>query len=201
MEIIPPHVLLEGYSMGIFPMSEHRHDDSVDWYTAKRRGIIPLSDFSINSNARRLIRNNRYIIRLDHAFRDVMEACADRTHTWISDQIINSYEKLHELNHAHSVEVYSRKSGDLVGGLYGVSLKAAFFGESMFNDERETAKIALFYCHKALLNGGFKLWDTQFYSEHLAQFGCIEISAERYHTLLKKAMEHTAEFKLNGQLE
>jgi leucyl/phenylalanyl-tRNA--protein transferase len=180
MEIIPPHILLDGYSKGIFPMAEHRHDSSVAWYTAKRRGIIPLEDFKITSNARRLIRNDHYKVSLDEDFERVVRTCADRPHTWISERIITSYKRLHEIGHAHSVEIYSRDHGDLVGGLYGVSLQAAFFGESMFNKERETAKIALYYCHKALVEGGFKLWDTQFYSDHLAQFGCIEISAQRY---------------------
>lgn len=199
MEIIPPYILLEGYSKGIFPMAEHRYDSSVTWYSAKHRGIIPLEDFKVNSNARRLIRNNHYDIYLDKDFERVVNTCADRPHTWISERIIASYQRLHEMGHAHSVEVYSRDNGDLVGGLYGVSLQSAFFGESMFNKERETAKIALYYCHKALVEGGFQLWDTQFYSDHLAQFGCIEISAQRYQKLLEQALETDAEFGLNGK--
>ncbi len=197
MDIIPPNVLLEAYSTGIFPMAEHRYDDSFNWYTARRRGIIPLQDFKVNSNTRRLIRNNRYAISIDQHFKEVMLACADRPQTWISDRIINSYQQLHEMGHAHSVEVHSRENGELVGGLYGVSLQAAFFGESMFNEERETSKIALYYCHKALVEGGFQLWDTQFYTEHLAQFGCKEIPADHYQFLLEKAMESEAQF--NGK--
>lgn len=194
--IIPPEVLLEAYSQGIFPMSDSRDDDFFQWYSARRRGIIPLDQFRVSSNARRLIRNNRYKIRFDHDFRGVMERCADRETTWISDLIIESFCALHELGYAHSVEVYSRdEQPEMVGGLYGVSLRGAFFGESMFNTERETAKIALFYCHKALANGGFELWDTQFYTDHLGRFGAVEIGEDEYDRRLREAMKKEAAFR------
>lgn len=194
MAVIPPKVLLEGYSIGIFPMADSDDDHKVKWYTAERRGIIPLDEFSVSSNAERLIRQERYTIRFNHAFRETMEHCANRETTWISDDIIESYVQLHRLGHAHSVEVYNDED-EMAGGLYGVSLAGAFFGESMFNYDRETSKIALWYCHKALVEGGFVLWDTQFYTEHLGQFGGIEISAKEYERRLVKAMNTRAEFK------
>lgn len=193
MEIIPPHKLLMGYAQGIFPMSEHRHSKKAEWYTAAQRGIIPMNQFYVSSNVRRIIRQGRYEVKIDSAFQQTMEHCADRTTTWISDVIIESYNRLHELGFAHSVEVYN-EAGEMAGGLYGVTLKAAFFGESMFNRERESAKVALYYCHKTLREGGFRLWDTQYYSDHLAQFGCIEIPQEQYLDLLDEALGQEAIF-------
>jgi len=193
-KIIPPSVLLEGYSLGIFPMSDSRDDEKVNWYTAERRGIIPMDEFHVSSNVQRKIRNDHFDVTFDHEFREVMLQCANRNTTWISDLIIDSFCELHERGYGHSVEVYD-KEGNLVGGLYGVELGAAFFGESMFNYEPETAKIALAYCHRALVEGGFELWDTQFYTEHLSQFGCMEIPSTRYKKLLQKALKKRADFK------
>ncbi len=191
--MIEPEVLLSGYARGIFPMADSRHDPEAKWYTAHRRGIIPLDNFKVSSNVRRIIRNDHYIVKIDSDFRAVIEECADRDSTWISEEIIESYVRLHEMGHAHSVDVYNQKQ-ELVGGQYGVSLGAAFFGESMFEHEKEASKVALFYCHKALVKGGFELWDTQFWSEHLAQFGCIEISAEEYERRLRGALKKRATF-------
>ena len=193
--IIPPEVLLEAYAQGIFPMSDSRHDESFQWYSARKRGIIPLDQFHVSSNVRRIIRNDHYLVRYDSDFRGVMERCAERSSTWISDLIIESYCMLHELGYAHSVEVYKPDSLGMAGGLYGVALKGAFFGESMFNYERETSKIALYYCHKALVEGGFELWDTQFYSEHLGQFGATQISKDEYKKLLEQALQKEAAFE------
>ncbi|MEX2436372.1 MAG: leucyl/phenylalanyl-tRNA--protein transferase [Balneolaceae bacterium] len=194
-KIIPPEILLESYSRGIFPMSETRDDNSVGWYSARRRGIIPLENFKVSSNVKRLIRNERYRCRINTKFRQVMAKCADRETTWISDIIIDSFEVLHQAGHAHSVEMYN-KNNELAGGLYGVSLGAAFFGESMFKNEKEADKIALWYCHRILQNNGFELWDTQFYTDHLSQFGCIEISAKEYKKRLNKALKKNCEFKI-----
>lgn len=191
--MLSPEDLLTGYANGIFPMADSRHDPGVKWYSAGRRGIIPLDNFRVSSNVRRIIRNKHYRVRYDHAFREVIEACADRETTWISGEIIASYCNLHEMGHAHSVSVYDGL--ELVGGQYGVSLGAAFFGESMFERAKEASKVALWHCHQALLQGGFELWDTQFWNEHLAQFGCVEISAEEYRERLREAIEKEAKFK------
>ena len=192
--MIEPNVLLSGYAKGIFPMADYRDAPDVKWYTSRQRGIIPLDNFRVSSNVRRLIRNQRYDISFDSSFREVMEQCANRESTWISNEIIESYCRLHELGYAHSVDVFNRE-GDLVGGQYGVSLGAAFFGESMFEHAKEASKIALYYCHKALIQGGFELWDTQFWSEHLAQFGCIEISVAEYQERLQQAIQKEAVFE------
>lgn len=192
--MILPEELLNAYANGIFPMADSRNDPEVKWYTSRRRGIIPLDNFRVSSNVQRIIRNHHYHIKFDYAFRDVMKACADRESTWISGEIIDSYCRLHELGYAHSVSVYN-KEWVLVGGQYGVSLGAAFFGESMFGRAKEASKVALYWCHQALKQGGFELWDTQFWSEHLAQFGGIEISAEEYQKRLESALQKEAEFK------
>lgn len=176
-------------------MSETRDDDSVGWYSASLRGIIPMEKFKVSSNVERLIRQGRYSCRVNTQFRQVMVECADRQSTWISDIIIDSFEILHFSGNAHSVEIYDEED-ELVGGLYGVSLGGAFFGESMFKNAKEADKIALWHCHQILEKGGFELWDTQFYTDHLSQFGCIEITADEYEQRLKKALNKEAVFKL-----
>jgi leucyl/phenylalanyl-tRNA--protein transferase len=193
--IIPPEILLNGYRQGIFPMSEARDDDTVGWYSARKRGIIPLEAFHVSSNVERIIRQERFECRVDTCFRDVMVACADRNTTWISDLIIDSFEMLHLAGNAHSVEMFNRE-GKLAGGLYGVSLGAAFFGESMFKKDKEADKVALWHCHHILQANGFELWDTQFYTDHLAQFGCIEISSDDYQSRLETALQKEAKFVL-----
>ena len=177
---------------GIFPMSQSRESHSYDWYTAKKRGIIPINRFHISKNVKRLIRQGKFEVSYNEHFRDVMQACADRSSTWISDIIIESYVRLHELNFAHSVEIW--KNDELVGGLYGVAIGGAFFGESMFHYETDMDKIALHFCHSRLKEGGFVLWDTQFYTEHLSQFGCVEIPAEEYQERLRNALKIKAYF-------
>ena len=194
-KIIPPEILLNGYRQGIFPMSESREDKSVGWYSARRRGIIPMDRFRISKNVRRIIRQERFECRVNTCFRTVMEACADRDSTWISELIINSFEVLHLAGHAHSVEMFDEK-GQLSAGLYGVSLGAAFFGESMFKHVKEADKVALWHCHQILQQNGFELWDTQFYSDHLSQFGCIEISSEEYEERLELALQKEADFRI-----
>ena len=194
-KIIPPEILLNGYRQGIFPMSESREDKSVEWYSARKRGIIPIHRFKVSSNVKRIIRQGRYTCKINTAFREVVERCADREHTWISDLIINSFEVLNLSGHAHSVEIIDDEN-NLAGGLYGVTLGAAFFGESMFKDQKEADKVALWHCHKILQKNEFELWDTQFYTEHLAQFGCIEISDDEYQKRLAKALQKEAKFIL-----
>lgn len=192
--MIDPQELLNAYANGIFPMADSRDDPKAKWYTSRYRGIIPLDNFRVSSNVKRIVRNHHYHIKFDYNFRQVMEACADRGSTWISHEIIESYCRLHELDHAHSVSVYDQE-WELVGGQYGVSLGAAFFGESLFGWAKEASKVALYWTHQALKQGGFELWDTQFWTEHLSQFGCIEITAEEYDQRLKSALKKEAEFK------
>ena len=193
MQIIHPETLLAAYSQGIFPMAQSRESEGVDWFSASKRGIIPINDFHVSKNVQRLIRQNRFQIKVDTRFQDVVLGCSNRKETWINDLIINSYDVLHQYGHAHSVEVYLEN--ELVGGLYGVHLKSAFFGESMFKIEPEADKIALYFCHQILQQNGFLLWDTQFYTEHLAKFGCIEIDREEYDQLLDGALKKSASFQ------
>lgn len=193
--IIPPELLIQAYKRGYFPMSESRYDETFEWYTARKRGIIPIDKFHVSTNVRRLVRQRRYTVRTNTSFREVMEKCADRETTWISDLLIDSYEKLHYQGYAHSVEIFDHE-GSMVGGQYGVSFGAVFFGESMFKRAEEADKVALYYTHRILNSNGFELWDTQFFMNHLAQFGCIEISAEEYQKKLALALKKNAEFKM-----
>lgn len=194
MKVISPDALLKAYSQGIFPMAESKDAKDVDWYTARQRGIIPMDNFHMSSNVMRLIRRGDFTVKVDGDFRKVMESCADRETTWINPLIIDSYEMLNKMGYAHSVEIYT--DGKLSGGLYGVALGGAFFGESMFHYEPETDKIALYYCHQILDQNGFELWDTQFYTEHLGRFGCVEIEAGEYEQRLARALKKSCSFRL-----
>ena len=190
--IIPPEILLEGYAQGIFPMAGSRDDEKINWYTASKRGIIPIGYFKVSRKIKQLMRKKEYHWAVNENFRGVMEGCADRESTWISDRLIASFEVLHEMGHAHSVEIYL---GDrLVAGLYGASLRAAFFAESMFQREPEMGKIALFHCHERLKARKYRLWDTQFYTPHLGQFGCLEVESSDYDKLLERALRFNARF-------
>lgn len=194
MKIIPSELLLRGYRQGIFPMASSRFSKEVEWYTAPERGIIPIGGFHVSKNLARLIRQGKYKVKVNTRFREVVKGCADRPVTWINDLIINSYDILHQMGFAHSVEIY--KNGKLAGGLYGVHVGAAFFGESMFHYEPDADKAALYYCHQILQENKFLLWDTQFYTEHLGRFGCIEIDGHEYEKRLQKALKKEREFKL-----
>lgn len=194
MKIIPPETLLNAYSQGIFPMADSKEASVVNWYSATKRGVIPIDKFHISKNVARIIRQGKFETKINTRFRDVVKACADRESTWINDLILNSYEILHQAGHAHSVEIYEQ--GELVGGLYGVHLQAAFFGESMFRISPDADKVALYCCHQILQKNHFTLWDTQFYTEHLGRFGCIEIEADEYNLLLERAMETESNFQL-----
>jgi len=194
-KIIPPEILLNAYRQGIFPMSESRDDKGVGWYSARVRGIIPVDGFHVSKNVQRIIRQERFECRINTCFRTIVEECANRDTTWISELIINSFEVLHLAGYAHSVEMFDRE-GILAGGLYGVSIGAAFFGESMFRHQKEADKAALWHCHHILEKNGFLLWDTQFYTEHLAQFGCVKISPDEYEEMLRRALDKEAEFIL-----
>lgn len=175
-------------------MADSKQAEGVEWYSARKRGIIPIGAFHTSDNLARIIRQERFEIKVNHNFRKVVKQCANRDSTWINDLIINSYDVLNQYGNACSVESY--KDGELVGGLYGVKLQAAFFGESMFKKEKWADKVALYYCHEILKKNKFLLWDTQFYTDHLAQFGCIEIEASQYEQMLENALRKECEFKL-----
>ena len=180
--IIPSEVLLGAYAQGVFPMAE---DGEILWFSPQRRGIIPLDDrFHIPRGLKKALRKNAFEIRYNTAFREVMLACAERDSTWIDHAIIESYCALHELGHAHSVECWDAEG--LQGGLYGVALGKAFFGESMFSRKTDTSKIALVALVERLRERGFGLLDTQWMTEHLRTFGGIEISREEYLRILGK---------------
>jgi leucyl/phenylalanyl-tRNA---protein transferase len=190
--IIPPEILMQAYAQGIFPMADSRNDPEINWYSARRRGIIPFNAFRVPRKVHRLIRKQPYRWSVNEDFRGVIEGCADRETTWISDRIVASFEELHKAGHAHSVEIW--QGSRLVAGTYGASLRSAFFAESMFQRVPEMSKVALFHCHQVLVDGGFQLWDVQFYTRHLAQFGCREIDARIYRRLLARALRHKASF-------
>lgn len=188
--------LLECYTRGVFPMADAREDAKVFLVDPDRRGVIPLNRFHVSRRLARTVRADGFEVRVDSAFHDVVLACAasgpGRMETWINRPIERLYVRLHELGQAHSVECW--QDGELVGGLYGVSLRAAFFGESMFSRRRDASKVALVHLVARLIGGGYRLLDTQFMTEHLGQFGAEEIPRVEYHRRLAKALEAEADF-------
>lgn len=195
---ITSQLLLQAYAAGIFPMSEGRDDPNLFWVEPKRRGIIPLDGFHISRSLARRIRQNPFDIRINSDFAGVVAACADRDETWINAEITALYSALHEEGFAHSLELWQGR--DLVGGVYGVALGAAFFGESMFSRARDASKIALAYLVARLNAGGFTLFDVQFTTPHLIRLGAIEISRIDYRKRLDAALEKQADFKAGGAL-
>ena len=193
---ITPDVLLRAYACGIFPMSESADDPSLFWVEPDQRGVIPLTGFHINSRLARTVRSDIFTIRVNTAFAAVIDGCAEpqagREDTWINRRIRNLYIALHERGNAHSVEVW--QNDDLVGGLYGVSLGCAFFGESMFHRVRDASKVALVHLIARLNAGGFTLLDTQYVTEHLRSFGAVEVPRRRYQALLNAALKSDADF-------
>ena len=183
--MIEPDLLLQGYRLGVFPMA--MEDDSIGWFSPDPRAIIPLEDFHVSHALRRVARKRIFETRIDNSFGEVIRACARREETWINREIVESYERLHELGYAHSVEAWSE--GKLAGGLYGVAIGGAFFGESMFHREKDASKIALVALVEHLRARKFALLDTQWLTPHLQQFGAIEISREHYLRLLARAVE------------
>ena len=188
---ITPELLLRAYSIGMFPMSDAADDPELFWVEPEIRGIIPLDDFHVSASLSKAIRKRPFDIRFDTAFDQVVAKCAeaadDRPSTWINQTIRELYGALHRLGHAHSVEAFEGE--ELVGGLYGVSLGSAFFGESMFSRRTNASKICLVYLVERLRERGFTLLDTQFTTEHLKTFGAVDIPKEAYGLLLDKAME------------
>ena len=196
MSDIDADALLRAYAYGVFPMAESRDDPQLYWIDPERRGILPLDGFHVPKRLRRRVRAGVFDVRIDTAFREVMLGCAatapDRDGTWINDRIVSLYCELHERGHAHSVECW--RDGALVGGLYGVSIGAAFFGESMFSRATDASNVALVHLVARLVAGGYKLLDTQFVTEHLQQFGAIEISRDAYRARLFEATSVEADF-------
>jgi leucyl/phenylalanyl-tRNA---protein transferase len=197
MSKLTPEILLRAYAVGLFPMAERRDDPTLFWIDPEKRGILPLDGFHVSRRLRRTVRNGPYEVRCDTAFGAVVQACASpgakRSDTWINDEIESLYADLHELGRAHSVETWL--NGELVGGLYGVSLGAAFFGESMFSTARDASKVALVHLVARLIKGDYKLLDTQFVTDHLTQFGVVELPRAGYRQLLASALDASATFE------
>ncbi|MET4390792.1 leucyl/phenylalanyl-tRNA--protein transferase [Bradyrhizobium sp. F1.4.3] len=187
---ITPAVLLRAYACGIFPMAESADDPTLFWVEPEMRGVIPLDGFRVASRLVRTVRSDSFRVTVNTAFKATIAGCAapqaGREDTWINKRIRDLYGGLHELGHCHSVEVW--QGDELVGGLYGVSLGRAFFGESMFHTARDASKVALVHLVARLIRGGFELLDTQYVTEHLKSFGAAEISRRRYTGLLDKAL-------------
>lgn len=193
---ITPDILLRAYAMGIFPMAESRDDPEIHWVDPRRRGIFPLDRFHISRSLRRRILRADYTVSVDTAFQAVVEGCSDRPETWINPQIFALYRSLYETGYAHSLEVW--EGAELIGGVYGVTLGAAFFGESMFSRRTDASKIALAWLVHRLRSGGYRLFDTQFLTPHLASLGAQEITRGDYHKRLRAALEQPAQFAPEG---
>lgn len=187
---ITPQVLLKAYACGIFPMAESAEDNALYWIEPERRGILPLDRVHVPKSLARTIRRGGFEVRIDNDFEGVIEGCAapraGRRSTWINGRIRSLYRDLFALGHCHTVEVW--QDGELMGGLYGVHLGRAFFGESMFSKMRDASKIALVYLVARLKYGGFILLDTQFVTGHLSRFGAIEVSRQEFQRLLEDAL-------------
>ena len=181
--MIDPEVLLQGYRLGVFPMA--MADGAIEWFSPDPRAILPLHEFHVPHTVERAVKKGAFEIRIDVPFVEVMRECARRPETWINDEIIASYTRLHQLGHAHSIEAW--KDGALAGGLYGVAIGGAFFGESMFHEVRDASKVALLGLVERLRSRKFVLLDTQWLTPHLQQFGAVEIPRANYLHLLTTA--------------
>jgi leucyl/phenylalanyl-tRNA--protein transferase len=178
MPVLDPDLLLRAYSIGVFPMADSRDAPDIYWVEPRKRAIIPLDRFRLSRSLRKTLRTGLFEVTRDRAFADVVSECARREETWINEEIEQSYIQLHERGHAHSVECW--QGGELVGGLYGVRLGSAFFGESMFSLRKDASKVALAWLVARLIVGGFRLLDCQFMTEHLRSMGAVEIDQEDY---------------------
>jgi leucyl/phenylalanyl-tRNA--protein transferase len=191
---LTPEILLRAYAEGLFPMAERRDDPALYWVSPEKRGIIPLNHFHVPRRLARTIRQGPFTVTADRAFAEVMRACAapaaGRAESWINDEILRLYTALHAGGHAHSIECW--QNGELAGGLYGVRLGGAFFGESMFSRARDASKVALAALVDGLKRGGFTLLDTQFLTAHLARFGAVEVPRAEYLALLQRAISREA---------
>ena len=193
---LTPDLLLAAYAAGVFPMAESADNPELFWVDPRRRGILPLEAFHVPHKLRRVVLQGSFEIRCDTVFEEVIRGCAEATekrpNTWINDEIMRLYAALFDRGAAHSVEAW--QDGTLVGGLYGVSFGAAFFGESMFSRATDASKVALVHLAARLRIGGYRLLDTQFLTPHLARFGGVEITRARYHRLLADALTYRASF-------
>ena len=193
---ITPQVLLKAYACGIFPMAESADDPGLYWIEPERRGVIPLDGLKVSSRLARTVRSDRFEVVVDRDFEGVIEACAapaeGRRTTWINRRIRKLYGDLFAIGHCHTVEAY--ENGVLVGGLYGVDLGAAFFGESMFHTRRDASKVALVHLVARLRRGGYRLLDTQFVTEHLSALGAVEVGRREYHAILNDALAGRGDF-------
>lgn len=184
-QAIDPELLLSAYAGGIFPMADEETGE-IEWYSPDPRGILPLESFAVSRSLRQTIRKRPFTILVNAAFESVMRGCAERDETWISEEIIGSYVRLHAMGYAHSVEAWQGET--LVGGLYGVAIGGAFFGESMFSAVTAASKVCLVALVERLRERNFRLLDTQFLTPHLARFGAVEIAREEYLELLREAI-------------
>lgn len=196
-----PLELLDCYARGVFPMGEAADDPRLFIVDPDIRGVLPLDRIHVPRRLRRTVKSELFEVRINTAFSSVIAACAEpsegRTETWINAPILNLYSTLHRMGHAHSLECW--RNNQLVGGLYGVSLKGAFFGESMFSRERDASKVALVHLAGRLIAGGYRLLDTQFTTAHLEQFGVEEVPRNAFKERLDAAMEVDADFTLGGR--
>lgn len=193
---ITPDLLLQAYAMGIFPMADSATSKDIHWVAPKRRGVFDLDQFHISRSLRRVLLRGQYQVTVDTDFSGVVAACADRAETWINPPIFALYEALHREGRAHSLEVWEGER--LIGGVYGVVLGSAFFGESMFSRRTNASKIALAWLVHRLQAGGFTLFDTQFLTPHLASLGATEIPRAEYHRRLDRALRQKAQFDPPG---
>ncbi len=185
--MLTPEIIIKAYSLGLFPMAEHRHDTEIFWMEPPERAILPLDErFHISRSLAKLVRQGKFDIRLDTAFKAVIDGCADRDDTWINPQIREVFCTLHQLGHAHSIEAW--QDGALQGGLYGLSLGRAFFAESMFSRVSNASKVCVVALVAHLRQHNYQLCDVQFQNKHIAQFGVIEISRETYLHQLQQAL-------------
>lgn len=193
---IPSELLLKAYASGVFPMAESAADPEVFWVRPETRGVIPLDAFHVPKSLRKAVRQRHFEIRFDYDFEAVIDACAEkreeRSSTWINAPIREAYVELHRRGHCHSVEAW--RDGKLVGGLYGVSLGRAFFGESMFSKATDASKVCLVHLVERLCERGFVLLDTQFTTEHLKRFGAVDVPRGRYEKMLEEALDGDADF-------
>jgi leucyl/phenylalanyl-tRNA---protein transferase len=196
MSTITPQILLRAYAAGIFPMAESAEDNALYWVEPEERGIFPLDGLHISRSLRKRIRQRRFTVKVDTAFAQVIDSCAaktyDRETTWINQRIRSLYGQLAKMGCCHSIE--SWRDGELVGGLYGVRIGAAFFGESMFSREQDASKVALVHLVARLNAGGFLLLDAQFVTAHLETLGAKSVKRADYHALLERAIDRDADF-------
>lgn len=188
---VTPELLLQAYRAGVFPMAEHRDDPEMFWVDPRKRGVFPLDGFRISRSLAKTLRRDAYHVTLNTAFSDVIDACADRSETWINHEIRALYQELHHMGHAHSLEVWAETR--LIGGVYGVTVGGAFCGESMFSRQTDASKIALAWLVDLLRRTGFVLFDTQFLTHHLASLGAVEITRAEYRSHLARALQVDAD--------